>query len=647
MRRALARAQDVLPELEQSARDANAKWQLVEQARAEQEKLDALKDELVWSQVIGKENELAAAAEHLARIHTKLEVLEQKRAEDKERAGALDTEISALEQRSRENGEREKGFEERRVAAAEAARAHKAAYTASRAQEKEISQAADRVQRTIDELQAQIDAESRTQADDRRARRAAQEARRDALAQERIDTEMSAVSNAHEADEARAELARATEEEASLSNASAAAVEKAAHLEHMIARFRDVSRNRITAYGPTMPRVLEAIRRERRWKDKPLGPIGLHIRLRDMRWAPLVEAVLGDVLNAFCVTNHADRELLSTILRQNQCRSQIYTSPPDLFDFSHGEPDSSILTLLRALDIDNPYVTRSLVNSVNAERSALVDARVQGDQLVRQGHRNVHQVYSADLFKITGGPTGSSTQTVTRHTGPPRFAVDTSVQISEAQASLAACRHEQEELAERMAALSRDKSAQRARLRELERTASDIRASERRIRHSLAQLEDEMRDDEPANVGALETARSDASDEMERIVEQFKRVEAEKEAAAEQLRPHNEALERIREQAQVLADEMSGLQQRLESFFLERVRLSRNDTHWETQIETQKQAATEAQASEDALAQQLDVRTCSPGMDAPGARVLPTSRDTADSSSCGEGEYMLTANHIA
>ncbi|WFD34498.1 RNA helicase [Malassezia cuniculi] len=606
MRRALARSQDVLPELEQAAREANAKWQLIEQARAEQEKLDSLKDELVWSQVIAKEKELAAVAETLARSQTKLEALERKKAADAERATALDEEITTLEQRSRECGDREKALEERRLAATEAARAHKVAYTAARAQEKEISQVADRIQRTIDELQEQIDAESRTLAEDRRARRAAQEAQRDTLVQERIDAEMNVVTHTNAASEARNELDRIVQEQKSAASNSAAAADKALHLEHMIARFRDVARNRITAYGPTMPHVLEAIRHERRWKDAPVGPIGLHIRLRDMRWAPLVEAVLGDVLNAFCVTNHADRELLTAILRKHQCKSQVYTSPADLFDFSHGEPEESVLTLLRALDIDDPYIVRSLVNSVNAERSALVDARVQGDMLIRRGIPNVHQVYSADLFKITGGPTGSSTQTVNKYNGPPRFTASTAAQIQEAESALAACVEERNKLDAQMRTLTANERAQKERIRELDAAAAESRAVERRTRHALAQLEDEMRDGEPANVGALEAARSDAQEEMDRIVEQFKRVEAEKEAAAEQLRPHNEALELIREQAQVLAGERSEVQQRLEALFVERVRLSRNETHWDSQIESQKQAAADAESSEGALARQLE-----------------------------------------
>ena len=606
MRRALGRVQEVLPELEQEAREANAKWQLVEQARAEQEKLDGLKDELVWSQVIAKEGELAAAAESLARGQTKLAALERKRADDAERAAALDGEITALEQRSREYGEREAGLAERRTAAAEAARTHKASLVAVRAQEKEISLAADRVQRTIDELQGQIDAEARTLAEDRRARRAAQVQRRDALAQERTDAEMRTVEHVRAADDARAELARLGEEQRSVAGAAAAASDRVAGLEHMIERLRDVSRNRITAYGPTMPRVLEAIRRERRWRARPLGPIGLHIRLRDPRWAPLVEAVLGDVLNAFCVTNHADRELLSAILREHQCRSQVYTSPPDLFEYAHGEPDAAVLTLLRALDIDEPYIVRSLINSVNAERSALVDARVHGDQLVRQGLRNVSQVYSADLFKITGGPTGSATQTVSRYNGPPRLAADTAARMREAHDALADAHRERDHVAERAAALADAVRAATARLRAAESATAEEKAADRRLRHALAQLEDEMRDDEPANVGALEAARADAADEMERIVEQFKRVEAEKERATEALQPHTEVLEHVRAQAEVLAAERAEVQQRLEGLFLERVRLSRNAAHWDAQIHAQEQAAREAHAAEESLAQQLE-----------------------------------------
>ena len=607
MKRAMVTTEELLPDLEREAREANAKWQLVEQARAEQEKLNSLKDELVWSQVIAKETELADAVEALVRARAKHEALQRKCEADRERGAALDAQIAALEQRNGECNERERTLGEQRATEVQAMKTFRAELASIKAQERDVSQQADRVQHTIRHFQAQIDAEARKLERDHRAVRDEQAARRDALNQERLDNEMAQVAATEQIDSLRTQQDAERDERAQHAAERNTLEEKLAHLEQFVRRCEDAAANRVTAFGGRgMPQVLADIARETRWRQPPVGPLGMHMRLRDARWAPVVEAVLNDALNAFCVTNHADRALLTRILQQHQVRVQIFTAAPDLFDYAHGEPSAEILTVLRALEIDDPYITRALITGADIEKSALVRERAQGDRLMRAAPANVLRCFSMDLFRITGGPTGSSTQTLNAAPGVPRFATDTRAQVAEAQDTMRTYRADLARVQDTLRAHGERQERTQRELRRAEQSLAELKQAHRALRQQIARVEDEMREDEPANVAALEEARNDAEEEMARIVEQFKSLENRKETQQEALAPHAERAEQLREQVEILASERRTIQDELQSIFSERVRLRKNEEYWTAQIAAQTELIASTERNEAALSQQVD-----------------------------------------
>ena len=71
------------------------------------------------------------------------------------------------------------------------------------------------------------------------------------------------------------------------------------------------------AYAPQIHAVVRAIQRESRFRDKPVGPMGFHIRLKKPEWASVVETTCGGQLDAFVVTNKQDQSILSELMRKN------------------------------------------------------------------------------------------------------------------------------------------------------------------------------------------------------------------------------------------------------------------------------------------------------------------------------------------
>lgn len=71
----------------------------------------------------------------------------------------------------------------------------------------------------------------------------------------------------------------------------------------------------MSAFPNQIHDVVRAINSERRWRDKPVGPMGNHVRLLKQEWGSIIETTFGGQLNAFVVTNKQDHQLLMTIMR--------------------------------------------------------------------------------------------------------------------------------------------------------------------------------------------------------------------------------------------------------------------------------------------------------------------------------------------
>ena len=70
-----------------------------------------------------------------------------------------------------------------------------------------------------------------------------------------------------------------------------------------------------SAYSPSMARLLKAIQQHDGFREKPVGPIGMHVRLLKPEWSSLLEKSLGSSLESFIVTNKEDQTRLSALMQ--------------------------------------------------------------------------------------------------------------------------------------------------------------------------------------------------------------------------------------------------------------------------------------------------------------------------------------------
>ena len=68
------------------------------------------------------------------------------------------------------------------------------------------------------------------------------------------------------------------------------------------------------AYKPSMSRLLNAIRQDDAFLQKPAGPLGNHVQLLKPVWSSILEKSFGGALETFIVTSKQDQSRLSELM---------------------------------------------------------------------------------------------------------------------------------------------------------------------------------------------------------------------------------------------------------------------------------------------------------------------------------------------
>lgn len=161
-------------------------------------------------------------------------------------------------------------------------------------------------------------------------------------------------------------------------------------------RKNDISaaqRDQFAPWGQTMAKVINAINSTNKWREKPIGPIGFYVGLKDefSEWKDLINAVLLQTLDSFLVSCEHDRRLLQQIFKQFRINKNIITRKFEEFQYEAGIAVGHI-TFLKMLDILNRHVAYTLIDSNMIEKCVITDDRRNANSLITQ--RNVLNVFS-------------------------------------------------------------------------------------------------------------------------------------------------------------------------------------------------------------------------------------------------------------
>jgi chromosome segregation ATPase len=102
-------------------------------------------------------------------------------------------------------------------------------------------------------------------------------------------------------------------------NAKSSAQRRIQEIGEMVKQCKQQQQNALQPYGLNIKEILEQIGRMKWHGDKPLGPLGKWVQVKDPRsWADLLRSQLGHLLTAFAVTDSRDRSQLKRLLDQHK-----------------------------------------------------------------------------------------------------------------------------------------------------------------------------------------------------------------------------------------------------------------------------------------------------------------------------------------
>lgn len=77
-------------------------------------------------------------------------------------------------------------------------------------------------------------------------------------------------------------------------------------------------------YGSSMAACLNEIALFKSWRTKPIGPLGLYVKLKETFWRKVMIDIIGSHLSSFIIFHLEDRKVLSALLEKYKIKSSIY-----------------------------------------------------------------------------------------------------------------------------------------------------------------------------------------------------------------------------------------------------------------------------------------------------------------------------------
>lgn len=291
------------------------------------------------------------------------------------------------------------------------------------------------------------------------------------------------------------------------------------------------------AYGSQMPQVLDAIRRETRWKKrKPVGPLGATLKLLQPQFADTLEIFFKKTLNAFVVECFEDKNLLFNILRRSRMeQTPIMVSEYDLFDYSSGEPDPKYMTVLRALKFEDEWVKRQLIVSSKIEKTLLMEDRAQADNVMLQKPRNIVMCFTSAGHKV-GSRTGMQTESLDTYRGPPRFQTDVDSQIRKYKDSVDELQATYEENEAKIRQITSHITDLEKRQRVCRNSENTIENEIRLLDRYIEEKEDTLKEEDPVDLTLFEEEIKECNEKVKNYVQQFKNISLQRKAAIDDMK---------------------------------------------------------------------------------------------------------------
>ncbi|KAJ1302116.1 hypothetical protein OPQ81_000947 [Rhizoctonia solani] len=582
--------QTVVPDLKRQFIEAQSKYREAQAAQQQSQRVDELEKEMAWAHMKRKKIQMEAMMTDHETAKKNVEKAQAHINAAQEELTSAESEINSASQQE-EQEDNAGSLEEQRRKIREEMKSKRDLLREAKSQMSEMNNALQQCNSAIKDLTERISAEEAKLQDGRREQTKVEESN---LSECQANIKNISQLIQTKQTERREVLASREKLQSDINSA-----------QHNIQRLEDSQRNVINKFGSNLHRALADIDRHN-WKgQKPIGPLGQFVELKDGRWAELMRIYLGSLMASFAVTDARDREPLSKILQSHgNPQPNIIVGEVDLFDYSHGEPPANVLTPLRILTVKNDWVIRLMINSAFIERTCITRTRSEAQQLL-DTVPGISVVLSADLMRSQKYPDGGFFTSAMRKLRSDDRAnwyftgTDSAEQVRVEREKLASLEEEYKSIEPRLKEIDTEGRAMTAKVKELQKLESNIRGKLFKLKDELARLNEQAEEEAPASVQGLQEARKEEEERKQSIIDQFKAV-AEREAALNsELKPLVEKLDDIRKQAEQTERRNIENKRRLEPLLERRLMAVKNVEHYQKKLEVAMKDLDEAAQAEN------------------------------------------------
>ncbi|KAJ3918572.1 P-loop containing nucleoside triphosphate hydrolase protein [Lentinula edodes] len=578
----LENKKEAIPDLKQAFREATAKYQEAAQALKQKAKAKELKTELAWSHVRVKERDLQSKMEdvehakrHREKIEESLNAARVKLQNAGENVTKHEEEINAIG--NIDDLDRRKSDFKTEM------KALKSQISKCSSDMKEINTSTTAAKNSIQDLERNIAAEIQRSAQDTQEKRddftrRMDEARATVAEQESIIKQLSA---------ANSDILRRAQSAEQDGQAKQAELEQLKQnigtVENSLRQLQRDQDNKYSAYGPGMSQVVARIQQMKWYGDEPLGPLGRYVKVKDPdAWADLLAQQLGGSLTAFAVTDPRDRDSLKRVLDQaNLKHNQIIIFEKDRFDYSSGEPAPDVLTVLRAVEIEDEDVKRILINQARIETLILAPTRKEAEHVLRRVGGGV--AWTQDRFNVKRFPDGGGSTNPLRK--PQRSQMLRNEDFATRQRHLEA---ERKQLDAQYGPLTSEVQRFRTSYTALKHEESQNKQNSRRANSILTganqkiqDLLQEANEDTPVNIQGLQEAKLEVEQERDTYIKQFEDVARTKAQLEQTLNSLTEEELALRAEINSFNDRLSAIRARVDAAVEARMNAQRAVQHYE------------------------------------------------------------------
>lgn len=151
--------------------------------------------------------------------------------------------------------------------------------------------------------------------------------------------------------------------------------------------------NLLMVYSKWMPQLVDNIERAykmNKFHEKPRGPLGSYIQVKEKSWGPAIENYIGaKTLSSFCVDNNHDYKVLKSLveridmpakLKPSITISKFFNQVHDVRKYETG--NSQYKNLLRSITVTDPVAANALIDAIEPETVLLVPTSEEAYKLL-------------------------------------------------------------------------------------------------------------------------------------------------------------------------------------------------------------------------------------------------------------------------